>query len=151
VARCGLAGAGALSNHLLYYTTLCQNDLVNDEIQHLNLSNNAMQTRTGANIAGAIGEAFHVIPDSYVGALSTFVQIPTGTKLAGLFNTIAKIEAKIGPLGRRGHRPEVELRFPYAAGEVESVYLLCQYKSAEDACAGSEDREERFRHALLSR
>ena len=80
-------------NHtnLLYYTTLYQNDLINNEIQNLNLANNSMQTRTGANIAGAIGEVFHVVPDGFVGALSTFIQIPSGTKLAGLFDTIAKI------------------------------------------------------------
>jgi hypothetical protein len=60
-------------------------------MQNLNLANNAMQTRTGANIAGAVGEVFHVVPDGFVGALSTFIQIPTGTKLAGLFDTIAKI------------------------------------------------------------
>jgi hypothetical protein len=77
--------------NLIYYTTLYQNDLINDEIQNLNLANNSMQTRTGANIVGAIGESFHIIPDSFVGALSTFIEIPTGTKLAGLFNTIAKI------------------------------------------------------------
>jgi hypothetical protein len=77
--------------NLLYYTTLYQNDLINNEIQNLNLANNAMQTRTGANIAGAIGEVFHVVPDGFVGALSTFIQIPSGTKLAGLFDTIAKI------------------------------------------------------------
>jgi hypothetical protein len=77
--------------NLLYYSTLYQNDLINNEIQNLNLANNAMQTRTGANIAGAIGEVFHVVPDGFVGALSTFTQIPTGTKLAGLFDTIAKI------------------------------------------------------------
>jgi hypothetical protein len=77
--------------NLLYYTTLYQNDLINNEIQNLNLANNSMQTRTGANIAGAIGEVFHVVPDGFVGALSTFIQIPSGTKLAGLFDTIAKI------------------------------------------------------------
>jgi hypothetical protein len=77
--------------NLLYYTTLYQNDLVNDEIQNLNLGNNALQTRTGANISGSVGEVFHVIPDSFVGAMSSFIQAPTGTKLAGLFETITKI------------------------------------------------------------
>ena len=77
--------------NLLYYTTLYQNDLINNEIQNINLATNAMQTRTGANIVGAVGEVFHVVPDGFVGALSTFIQIPTGTKLAGLFDTIAKI------------------------------------------------------------
>jgi hypothetical protein len=77
--------------NLLYFTALYQNDLINNEIQNLNLANNAMLTRTGANIAGAIGEVFHVVPDGFVGALSTFIQIPSGTKLAGLFDAISKI------------------------------------------------------------
>ena len=35
--------------------TLYQNALIDDEIQNLNFAKNAMQTRTGANIAGAVG------------------------------------------------------------------------------------------------
>ena len=77
--------------NLLYYTNLYQNGLINDEIQNLNLGNNALQTRTGANMSGAVGEVFHVIPDCFVGAMSSFIQAPTGTKLAGLFDTITKI------------------------------------------------------------
>jgi hypothetical protein len=76
---------------LLYYTNLYENGLINNEIQNLSLSTNAMQTRTGANITEAIGEAFKVIPDFFVGAMSTFSQVPIGTKLAGLFETIAKV------------------------------------------------------------
>jgi hypothetical protein len=48
-------------------------------------------SHTGANITEAIGEALKVIPDFYVGAMSTFSQVPIGTKLAGLFETIAKV------------------------------------------------------------
>ena len=77
--------------NLLYYTNLYQNGLINDEIQNLSLSTNAMQTRTSANITEAIGEALKVIPDFFVGAMSTFSQVPIGTKLAGLFETIAKV------------------------------------------------------------
>jgi hypothetical protein len=77
--------------NLLYYTTLHQNDLINNEIQNLNLANNSLQTRTGANISAAVGEVFHVIPDGFVGAVSSFIQIPQGTKLALLFDAIAKI------------------------------------------------------------
>src|SRR5208282_6778041 len=54
--------------NLLYYTNLYQNDLINDEIQNLNLTTNAMLTRTGANLVSAIGEVFHILPDSNVGA-----------------------------------------------------------------------------------
>ncbi len=77
--------------NLLYYTTLYQNDLINNEIQNLNLANNAMQTRTGANIVSGIGEFFHILPDSNVGAMSSFLTLPTGKKMAFMFGTIAKI------------------------------------------------------------
>jgi hypothetical protein len=39
------------------------------------------------------------------------------------------LETEIGPVGRREARPEIEIRFPHHAGTVESLYLLCQYKS----------------------
>jgi hypothetical protein len=77
--------------NLLYYSNLYQTGLINDEIQNLSLSTNAMQTRTSANVTEAIGEALKVIPDFFVGAMSTFSQVPIGTKLAGLFETIAKV------------------------------------------------------------
>jgi hypothetical protein len=77
--------------NLLYYTNLYQNDLINDEIQNLNLTTNAMLTRTGANLVSAIGEFFHILPDSNVGALSTFLTLPTGKKMAFMFDTIARI------------------------------------------------------------
>jgi len=51
----------------------------------------ARLTRTGANLVSAIGEVFHILPDSNVGALSTFVTLPTGKKLAFMFDTIARI------------------------------------------------------------
>jgi hypothetical protein len=46
----------------------------------------------------------------------------------------ALIDTETGPLGRRGTRPEIELRFAHDAGEVETVYLLCQYKRVADRC-----------------
>jgi Tc toxin complex TcA C-terminal TcB-binding domain len=84
--------------NLLYYANLYQNGLVNDEIQNLSLSTNAIQIRTGANITDAIAESFHILPDSFVGAMSSFIEIPTGTKLAGLFETISKIMRTVGDI-----------------------------------------------------
>jgi ssRNA-specific RNase YbeY (16S rRNA maturation enzyme) len=81
----------ASQTDLIYYNNLYQAGLINDEIQNLSLANNAMQTRTGANIVEAFAESFRIVPDFFVGAMSTFSQIPIGTKLAGLFETIAKI------------------------------------------------------------
>ena len=55
------------------------------------LAINAMQTRTNANITEAYGEALKVIPDIFVGFCSSDSQVPAGTKLAGVFETIAKV------------------------------------------------------------
>jgi hypothetical protein len=77
--------------NLLYTAGLYRGGLVNDEIQNLTLTVNAMQTRTGANVVEAIGEAMNIVPDFFVGAMSTFSQIPLGTKLAGLFQVIGKV------------------------------------------------------------
>jgi Tc toxin complex TcA C-terminal TcB-binding domain len=77
--------------HLLYYTNLYQKDLINDEIQNLNLTTAAMLTRTGANVVSGTGEFFHILPDSNVGAMSSFLTLPTGKKMAFMFDTIARI------------------------------------------------------------
>ena len=77
--------------NLLYYNGLYQNGLLNNEIQNISLSTNAMQMRTSANITEAFGEAMKVIPDIFVGFCSTDTQVPVGTKLAGVFETIAKV------------------------------------------------------------
>jgi ssRNA-specific RNase YbeY (16S rRNA maturation enzyme) len=50
-----------------------------------------MQMRTSANITEAFGEAMKVIPDIFVGFCSSDTQVPIGTKLAGVFETIAKV------------------------------------------------------------
>ena len=83
--------------NLLYYTNLYQNGLINDEIQNLDLTTNAMQTRTGANIAEAVGEIMNIIPDLFVGAMSSGAALPVGTQA--------------GPL-LRGHRQDHDRRSP---------------------------------------
>ena len=77
--------------NLLYYANLLQNGLINDEIQNLNLSTNAIQTRTNTIAMEVIGEIMNIVPDVFVGALSSFAQFPIGTKLASLFETIARV------------------------------------------------------------
>jgi hypothetical protein len=81
----------ASQTDLIYYNNLYQAGLINDEIQNLSLATNAMQTRTAANMVQAFAESLNIIPDFFVGAMSTFSQIPIGTKLAGLFETITKV------------------------------------------------------------
>ncbi|MDR3735403.1 MAG: hypothetical protein P4L10_07690, partial [Acidobacteriaceae bacterium] len=77
--------------NLIYYTGLYQNDLINNEIQYESLSTTAMQTRTSANMVEAGGEAMKVIPDLFVGFPCNDSQVPIGTKLAGVFETIGKV------------------------------------------------------------
>jgi uncharacterized membrane protein YgcG len=76
---------------LLYYVGLYQNGLLNNEIQNLDLTTNALQTRTGANIVEAAGEIMNIIPDPFVGAVSSGASVPAGTKLAHLFEAIGRI------------------------------------------------------------
>jgi hypothetical protein len=57
-----------------------------------------MQTRTSANIVDAFAESFKIVPDFFVGAMSTFSQIPIGTKLAGLFETIGQVMKTIADI-----------------------------------------------------
>ena len=77
--------------HLLYYTGLFQNGLLNNEIQNLDLTMNALMTRTGANVVEATGEILNIIPDPFVGAVSSGASVPAGTKLAHLFEAIGRI------------------------------------------------------------
>jgi hypothetical protein len=77
--------------NLLYYLSLHNGGLINDEIQDLSLVTNALQTRTSASTVEVEGEVMSLIPDFFVGAMSTFSQIPIGTKLAGLFHAIAEV------------------------------------------------------------
>ncbi|OHX19650.1 neuraminidase-like domain-containing protein [Chromobacterium sphagni] len=76
--------------NLLYYTNLLNNGLIPDELQYQDLTSSAMVTRAAGNTIEAIGEAIKLIPDVFVGT-SDYVQLPVGTKLAGMFESIARI------------------------------------------------------------
>ncbi|MGZ4432764.1 MAG: Tc toxin subunit A-related protein, partial [Trebonia sp.] len=77
--------------NLLYYAGLYQNGLLNTEIQNLDLTMTALITRTGANVVEAAGEILNIIPDPFVGAVSSGTSVPAGTKLAHLFEAIGRI------------------------------------------------------------
>jgi hypothetical protein len=77
--------------NLLYYAGLYQNGLLNDENQNLDLTASALATRTGANLIETVGEIMNIIPDPFVGAMSSGASVPAGTKLAHLFEAIARI------------------------------------------------------------
>jgi len=77
--------------NLFYYSNLYQKGLINNEIQHQSLTTTAMQTRTSSNTTRAEGQILKVIPDLFIGFPCTDTQIPLGTKLAGVFETISDI------------------------------------------------------------
>ena len=77
--------------NLLYYAGLFQNGLINNEIQNLDLTTNALQTRTGANVVEAVGEIMNIIPDTFFGAMSSGASPPIGTKLAHIFEAVGRI------------------------------------------------------------
>jgi Tc toxin complex TcA C-terminal TcB-binding domain len=77
--------------NLLYYAALYNTGLLNNENQHVDLTIDALATRTGANLIESVGEVMNIIPDPFVGALSSGVAVPAGTKLAHLFEAIGRI------------------------------------------------------------
>jgi hypothetical protein len=77
--------------NLVYYSNLVRIGLIPDEIQYQNLTNTAMITRAAGNIVEAIGEVMKVIPDMFVGFPCNEAQLPVGTKLAGIFESAARI------------------------------------------------------------
>ncbi|TDR82725.1 neuraminidase-like domain-containing protein [Paludibacterium purpuratum] len=76
--------------NLLYYTNLLQHGLIPDELQYQSLTESAIVTHAAGNTIEAIGEVIKLIPDVFVGT-SDYVQLPVGTKLAGMFESIARI------------------------------------------------------------
>ncbi len=84
--------------NLFYYNNLYQNGLINDEIQNENLATSAMETRTVANTLEAAGQVMELIPDVFVGAMSSGSVLPVGTKLAKFFGIIAKVTQTIADI-----------------------------------------------------
>jgi hypothetical protein len=57
----------------------------------------SMASRYAANVMEAIAEAMDVIPDIWVGTVED-VQLPIGTKLSGLFKTLARVSNTIADI-----------------------------------------------------
>ena len=125
--------------NLLYYTGLYQNGLINNEIQNLDLTTTALLTRTGANVVEAVGEIMNIIPDPFVGAMSSGASVPVGTKLAHLFEAIAQDHAD----GRRcpeHHRRDGPDAGGLAAprGRVDATRCrCCRSRSSRSSCRSS--------------
>jgi hypothetical protein len=74
----------------IYYANLIANGLNANEQGYLNEMGISNASRTAANVMEAIAEGMDVVPDVFVGTVD-YVQIPVGTKLAGLFKTLARV------------------------------------------------------------
>ncbi len=77
-------------NQLQYYTGLIAGGLNSGELAYQSLTNDAISTTTGAVALETAALIAEVIPDVFVGT-SDFVQLPVGSKLAGVFQGIAGI------------------------------------------------------------
>jgi hypothetical protein len=80
----------SLQSSRRYYANLISNGLNANEQGYVSQTNVAMGDRTAANVTEVIAEVMDVIPDIFVGTVD-YAQLPIGTKLAGLFKTIARI------------------------------------------------------------
>ncbi len=80
-----------------YYEILIQNGLNSGETQYVALTRVSLNSRTAANISEAIAQSMAMIPDFTFGGAGiagtpvAINQIPVGTKLAGVFQTAARI------------------------------------------------------------
>lgn len=73
-----------------YFANLIANGLNSNENGYVDMTTVSMADRAAANISEGVAEAMDIVPDLFVGTVD-FTQIPIGTKLAGLFKTIARI------------------------------------------------------------
>jgi hypothetical protein len=80
----------SLQSSRRYYAGLIANGLNANENAYVDLTSVSMDSRSEANVEEGVAEAMDLIPDIFVGTVD-FTQIPVGTKLAGMFKTIARI------------------------------------------------------------
>ncbi|HYT68978.1 MAG TPA: neuraminidase-like domain-containing protein [Vicinamibacterales bacterium] len=81
-----------------YYATLIQNGLNTGELQYQSLTGVSLTTHAAANTIEAVAEAMDLIPDLFVGFPCNETWLPLGTKLAGMFKTIARITHSVGDI-----------------------------------------------------
>ncbi len=73
-----------------YYAHLIANGLNAHENAYVAMTGVSMAYRAAANVIEGTAEAMDVVPDVFVGT-EDVTQLPVGTKLAGMFKTIARI------------------------------------------------------------
>jgi Tc toxin complex TcA C-terminal TcB-binding domain len=90
VQALGLTKAVSQTNRR-YYAALIQKGLINNENQYENNTSSDLAARTVSTATEAIGEFMQLIPDLFVGFPCEETWLPLGTKLAGMFQAIARI------------------------------------------------------------
>jgi hypothetical protein len=83
----------------IYYAQLIANGLNANEQVYVSEINASITSRTAANVLEGIAEGMDTVPDVFVGTVD-FVQIPVGTKLAGLFKTLARVSNTIADIAK---------------------------------------------------
>ena len=78
-------------NDRRYYSQLIQAGLINNEQQYVNQVGVAQNNRVAGMFSEGIGEAAVLVPDLFVGFPCEETQQPVGTKLAGLFQALARV------------------------------------------------------------
>ncbi len=80
-----------------YYWNLIAAGLNSDENGYVSNTNAANAARTAANALELVAEVMDVVPDIWVGTVED-VQLPVGTKMAGLFKTMARVSNTIADM-----------------------------------------------------
>src|SRR5262249_26074669 len=73
------------------YATLIQNGLNSGELQNEELNGGVLEGHVAANVIQGVARAMDLIPDLFVGFPCEETWLPLGTKLSGMFKTIARI------------------------------------------------------------
>ena len=81
-----------------YFATLIQNGLNSGELQYQDLIGVSLSTHAAANVIEGVAEAMDLIPDLFVGFPCNETWLPLGTKLAGMFKTIARITHSVADM-----------------------------------------------------
>ena len=74
-----------------YYKALVDAGLNNGELSYQSNTESSIDLRSSAIPIEATGEAMHIIPNLFVGTMGVNMQLPPGTKLADMFQAIARI------------------------------------------------------------
>jgi hypothetical protein len=81
-----------------YYATLIQNGLISGELEYVDLNGVSLSTHAAADVIDGVAEAMALIPDLFVGFPCEETWLPLGTKLSGMFQTIARITHSVAEM-----------------------------------------------------